>query len=447
MTIEVDKIVSTVEAQVYNNLDAWINSQIMNNDFLIAGIATVAASTGLYLLRNVPKTLWYAIKKRMTYTVTVTSDNDNFAAFCKEVNKNPYHFLSRHKAVDGKNIAAGYGTTISKFLGHLVFATRSIEESDSSNFKQRLELVFPMMSYKKLIKVMTEFFDSIKSAESGKLKIYTARDGSSYAYKEKVMARRTRESVFTPLSTLEYLEKKIDEFHISRKWYEEKGIPYKLAILLHGPPGTGKTTLAKYLASYAKREVIVTNPENISDLAKIIHNMAYSDEYDTSSIKDEEDREKFLCLMEDIDCYSIVKDRESSKKKKTGEGSSSKMETVNLSKILNSIDGLNSPEDVIIVATTNDLESIDPALVRKGRFDEVIHIGLLEDQDVKRMIKFYVEDEQFLKELYKYEFSQISGASLQDVLINNYKDPNKVLEELKPKGSKWHVEETADKQQ
>lgn len=425
----VTKVVSGVETTFMMNFDTWVNTQLMNNDFLVGGLATIAASAGLYLLRNVPFQVYRALQKRLTYTVSITSDNDYYQHFCREINKTPYHFLSRNKSVDKDTLSAGYGTTISKFMGRFVIAHREIQESDSSNFKQILKLTFPFISYKKLEVMVTDFFDTVVKNEKNMLKIYAMQ--SHYLHKEKLIPVRSSDSVFSPLKIVKDLEKKIDNFQASREWYKQKGIPYKYAILLYGPPGTGKTTLAKYLAGYAKRSMIVTDPENVTNLSKAIFNATSGDSnylYDVDEGADQDER--FLCLMEDIDCYGVVKSRDEETKTSTSSGKNTKLETVNLSKILNSIDGLNAPEDAIIIATTNNLESIDPALVRKGRFDDVVFIGPLGNEDIQRMISFYVDDEEFLNRINKYEFAEVTGAVLQDVLINNYKDPESILSNL-----------------
>lgn len=427
------EIAEKLQVQFFQNFDVWMNQQLLNNDFLIAGVFTVLASAALYMLRHVPGMLWRAIKHRCTYTLTITSDNEFFEAFCNEVNKKPYHFISRDKTLDGKKVNVGFGRTFSKFLGSFVIAYRVQEESDSANFKQKLIMTFPLISYKKLYAKIGKFIEEISDKERGKVKVYNVDRG--YLFRQKNFDKRLRESVFCSEYLLTNIETRVNEFEKSKSWYIEKGIPYKYAILLYGPPGTGKTTLAKYIASYTGRSIIVTDPNELPKIAQAVFSARIStqDGFADSGEKVEMS-DKFVCLLEDIDCYNITKDRnENDASVKRNKKGTPVIETTNLSKLLNSIDGLNSPDDTIIIATTNNLQDIDPALIRKGRFDDVVFIGPLESEDIKRMIRFYVTDKEFNDGLTNAEFEPITGAELQDILINHYQNPKVILEKLNPK--------------
>jgi chaperone BCS1 len=153
---------------------------------------------------------------------------------------------------------------------------------------------------------------------------------------------------------------------------------------------------------------------------------------------------KAIILIEDIDSYSIATSRKKSRLTKKKEDSkpvrgakpSSTEDAApddpkdfsfgSLSGLLNAIDGICSTEDRILIATTNHLDKLDPALIRPGRFELILKIDNLDDETAKKMFaKFYPKF--VLPKNFKMK-EGISPATFQTMTIGNKNEPEVLLE-------------------
>lgn len=159
-----------------------------------------------------------------------------------------------------------------------------------------------------------------------------------------------------------------------REWYEERGLPWKHGVLLHGAPGTGKTALVRALAQELNMPIIQFHLATMTD-----HDLIEA--WDSTMCLT-----PAVMLFEDIDTiFQGRKNVATTGKNETG---------VTFSCFLNVIDGVDNTDGALVCITTNTIEAIDPALgradgdgmaTRPGRIDQVVEMPAL-DRDGKLQI-------------------------------------------------------------
>jgi hypothetical protein len=167
-------------------------------------------------------------------------------------------------------------------------------------------------------------------------------------------------------SSIVNAKKRVDFFLNNEKWYVDKGIPYTLGILLHGSPGCGRTSFIKALSKDTNRHIINLKLSKYTTIQQIT-NLFYSSRINV--VRDGYNNvydipiEKRIIVMEDIDCLTdIVYDRKYTQ-------STILANQINLSVLLNLLDGVLETPGRIVIMTTNEHEKLDPALIRPGRID------------------------------------------------------------------------------
>jgi SpoVK/Ycf46/Vps4 family AAA+-type ATPase len=115
-------------------------------------------------------------------------------------------------------------------------------------------------------------------------------------------------------------------------------------------------------------------------------------------------------------------------------------EMLSLTGVLNAIDGVSSLHENIIIMTTNDVDKIDPAVLRSGRCDVRLELPYLTDPEIREYISIKFPDAN----LDDYTFKNIAGCDLQATLIEHKDSSDGFLSSLEVKGiakKKFHFEE------
>ena len=155
--------------------------------------------------------------------------------------------------------------------------------------------------------------------------------------------------------------------------FKKLGIEPPQGVLLHGPPGTGKTLLAKAVANETSASFFsIAGPEIISKY------YGESEQQLREIFEDAKEESPSIIFIDELD--SIAPKREDV----TGE-----VERRVVAQLLTMMDGLETRGQVIVIAATNRVDSVDPALRRPGRFDREIEIGVPDEAGRKEILQIH----------------------------------------------------------
>ncbi|XP_010425637.1 PREDICTED: AAA-ATPase At3g28580 [Camelina sativa] len=195
----------------------------------------------------------------------------------------------------------------------------------------------------------------------------------------------------------EEIKSDLVKFSKSKDYYKKIGKAWKRGYLLFGPPGTGKSTMIAAMANFLEYDVYdleLTTVKDNTHLRRLL--------IETSA--------KSIIVIEDIDCSLNLTGQRKKKEEEEEDGDDKNMiekkmmknegenkeSKVTLSGLLNFIDGLWSAcgGERIIVFTTNFVDKLDPALIRKGRMDKHIEMSYCCFEAFKVLAKNYLDVEE-----------------------------------------------------
>lgn len=430
-----------------------ISSLIGDNPYFQAGFGLMGVGVGLTVLRQSLIFGTTALRRRLLVSLEVNNKDRAYEWFLAWLAHNAQsaaptssrraeswlrsHQLSVETAVEQRSngsssvlfrLVAGPGTHWFKYGGAWMQMKRERETRSMqlvSGTPWETVTVTTLSRDRHLFsKLLTEARDLALRGQEGKLVIRTAW-GIEWKPFGQPRRKRPLHSVVLDTGVSEKVEQDVKAFLQRRQWYADRGIPYRRGYLLHGPPGSGKTSYIQALAGSLSYDICLLNlsERGLGD-DKLNHLLSNAPE-------------RSFILIEDVDAAF-------NKRVQTSEDGY--QSSITFSGFLNALDGVASGEERIIFMTTNHFGKLDPALIRPGRVDLNVLVDNASPTQARTLFtRFYGGCEfaqpehiermgQQVEELTSKEMSngkQISMASLQGLFIrNNAQDAVKTLPEL-----------------
>lgn len=423
---------------------------LKTNPFFQGGLTLTVLGLAFTYLRSIPGKIWNFCKNRMVYTVNTTAVKDSsteqvYEVIINEINKltdfkrtrsfmldssstwnhliNDYEYKISYSPVNGYNFV--------KYKNSWFLVKTSVEDNRENKqasaftlFKDFSIMTLNINSWKKNLR---EFIDTTWENHIDKykdfIKVYTY-SGSDWALNRKTL-RRSIDTIYC--DKIPELVMDLTTFLEQKEWYNSREIQHQRGILLYGPPGNGKTSIIRGLATTLNLPIYQLRCSELADMTdysfeKMLVRLGRKSilviEDVDSLFDDEEDK---ITMDERLDeplaAGKVVRKNVSAKSKLT------------LSGLLNGLDGIIQTDNSrIIIMTTNNIDAIDPAVLRSGRIDSTVFIGNATRNNIKKMyMNFFPEHDEALADNFANDYvdGEVCMAKIQDKLMKIKEDSDK----------------------
>lgn len=341
------------------------------------------------------------LKTRFSIPLKVQSTSSEYGRYMKLLKKIDKNF-SKHTIESDGNFYVDSLFTIDTHTGSriIVYGYPRLQDSDG----RRSDIVYCLDMYiigKDSLNVVKKIKDYIENSSKKGTEMLTlyeiSGDRDGWTSIKSFIDKRGFDTLFFNNNIKEEIMDHIDNWEKCADTFKERGLIHKTGILVYGKAGTGKSTLAKALASELDYDLVSIDTSTFDDINLIELTNAINN-----------DNIKIVIFIDEID--AIFKSREDTE--------TTDDQKVRVTKLLSFLDGVNSPNNCIFVATTNYYDRLDAAITRKGRFDKVIELTDINKDTARKMCEsFGLSEDTTTKILNKHKAKTINPAELQDEII------------------------------
>lgn len=226
----------------------------------------------------------------------------------------------------------------------------------------------------------------------------------------RMLTEKDGKTTFADVAGLEEEKEDMSEivdFLKSPAKYNELGARIPKGVLLEGPPGTGKTLLAKAVAGEAGVPFFSISG---SDFVEMFVGVGASRVRDL--FEDAKKNAPCIVFIDEIDAVA--------RKRGSGLGGGHDEREQTLNQMLVEMDGFGTNEGIIVLAATNRVDILDPAILRPGRFDRKVLVGRPDVKGREEILKVHVRNKPLAEDVDLHEIARttagFAGADLENLM-------------------------------
>ena len=353
--------------ELLTRYNAEMESLFNNNQFLIGMITTAIAGGLAYLLRKLWDFSIIQFRKHLTTTVELDSSNDSYHKIMQHISEKRIIDKSRYLLItngmwgyEKPVLSLGTGLQFIRLFGK--FCTIYVKQED---IKDRIVYKVSISYLGRSHYVANKLMELAKHSKADDYtEVIIAGNEQTYLQKREFMKNRFYVEAEHKLFNI------VKNFINSEEEYVRKNIPYKLGLLLHGAPGTGKTSVIRAIAGEFGLQICIVN--SFSDFDKIPN-------------------EKCIVVLDEVDMM-LGSAKKSTNSNDDKDALNDSFKKFTLSDALKKLDGIIQKYGVIVIGTTNNPEDISEALLRPGRLGYQIEFGYIKPKEFESAVEKYYDE-------------------------------------------------------